>query len=104
MPTEVRLFLGGSSRAGGCSVGFVGGQQGCVYGLHAGGAGEGAHQPRVDAANVVDVKAGQKPNGVSILKIHHADHTPAQERFEDTVKTLMIFVSYMNMDMRHAFL
>lgn len=24
---------------------------------------------------MVDVKAGQEPNGIAVLKIHHADHT-----------------------------
>lgn len=59
----------------GCSVGFVRGQQGCVYRLHAGRAGEGAHQPGVNAIDVVNMKAGQEPDGITVLKIHHADHT-----------------------------
>lgn len=62
-------------RRGCCSVGFVGGEQRGVHRLHAGRAGEGAHQPGVDAVDVVDVKAGQESNGVAELKIHHADHT-----------------------------
>lgn len=59
----------------GRSVGFIRGQQGRIYRLHAGGAGEGAHQPGVNAIHVVDVKAGQEPNRIAKLKIHHADHT-----------------------------
>lgn len=61
--------------SGGCSVGFVGGQQSSVDGLHAGGTGEGAHQPRVNAIHMVDVKAGQEPYRIAVLKINHADHT-----------------------------
>lgn len=57
------------------SVGLVGGQQGGVHGLHAGRAGEGAHEPRVDAVHVIDVHAGQEPDGVAVLKVQHADHT-----------------------------
>lgn len=63
-----------------CSVGFVRGEQGRVHWLHAGGTGEGAHQPGVDAVHVVNVEAGQEPNGIAVLKIHHADHTPGAER------------------------
>lgn len=62
------------------SADFIGGEQRCIHGLHAGRAGEGAHQPGVNAIHVVGVKAGQEPNGISILKIQHADHTPAAER------------------------
>lgn len=62
------------------SVGFVSGEQGRVHGLHAGGTGEGPHQPGVDAVHVVNVEAGQEPNGIAVLKIHHADHTPGGER------------------------
>lgn len=61
--------------SGGYSVGFISRQQGCIYRFHAGGAGEGAHQPGVNAVHVVDVKAGQEPNGIAVIKIHHADHT-----------------------------
>lgn len=61
---------------GGRSVGFIRGEQGCVHRLHAGGAGEGAHQPGVDAIHVVNVEARQEPDRIAVLKIHHADHTP----------------------------
>lgn len=61
--------------AGLISVGFVCGKQGCVHGLHAGGAGEGAHQPGVDAVHMVNVQAGQEPDGVAVLKVHHTDDT-----------------------------
>lgn len=72
----MQLLLGKSNhQEGGFSVGFICGQQGCIYWLHAGGAGEGAHQPGVNAVHVVDVEAGQEPDGITILKIHHADHT-----------------------------
>lgn len=59
----------------GFSVGFVRGQQGCIYRLHAGGAGEGAHQPGVYAIHMVDVKTRQESNGITVLKIHHANYT-----------------------------
>lgn len=64
----------------GGSVGFIRGEQRCIYRLHAGRAGEGTHQPGVNAIHVVDVKAGQEPNGITVLKIHHADHTSGAER------------------------
>lgn len=60
------------------SVGLVGGEQRSIHWLHAGGAGEGAHQPVIYTVHVVDVHAGQEPDGVSIHKVHHANHTPAQ--------------------------
>lgn len=28
---------------------------------------------------MVDVEAGQEPNGIAVLKVHHADHTPKAE-------------------------
>lgn len=77
----MQLLLDQSSRShngvwwGRALVGFIGTQQGCVHGLHAGGAGERAHQPGVDAVQVVDVKARQEPDWIAIFKIHHADHT-----------------------------
>lgn len=63
----------------GRSVGFIRWEQGCVHRLHAGGTGEGAHQPGVNAIHVVDVEAGQEPNRIAVLKIHHADDTPGAE-------------------------
>jgi len=62
-------------RSGEPSVGFViGGEQGGVHGLHAGGAGEGSHQPVVYTVHVVDVHTRQESDGVPINKIQHADH------------------------------
>lgn len=60
------------------SVSFVGREQGSIYRLHTGGTREGPHQPVIYAVQVVDVHAGEEPDGVSIHKVHHADHTPAQ--------------------------
>lgn len=64
----------------GRSVGFIRREQGCIHRLHAGGTGEGPHQPGVDAIHVVNVEAGQEPNRIAVLKIHHADYTPGAER------------------------
>lgn len=61
------------------SVGLVGGEQRSVHRLHAGGAGKGPHQPVVYTVHVVDVHAGQEPDGVSINKVHHTNNAPAQE-------------------------
>lgn len=58
------------------SVGLIGRQQSGVHRLHAGWTGEGSHEPVVYAVHVVDVHAGQEPNGVTIDKVHHADHAP----------------------------
>lgn len=55
------------------SVGLVRGKQRGVHRLHAGGAGEGPHQPVVYTVHVVDVHAGQEPDGVSVYKVHHTD-------------------------------
>ena len=71
---------------GGSSVGLICGQQGGLYRLHTGGAGEGAHEPAVDAVQVVGVEAGQEANGISTLKLHHADHTPGGET-EKSIQT-----------------
>lgn len=71
---KVQLHLG-SATGSCCLVGFIRGQQGCIDWLHAGWAGEGTHQPGIDAIHVVDVKAGQESNGITIFKIHHADYT-----------------------------
>lgn len=60
---------------GGLSVGLVGGEQGSIHGLHAGGAGEGPHEPVVYTVHVVDVHTGQEPDGVAVYKVQHADHT-----------------------------
>lgn len=79
--------IGSSYQQG--SVGFICRQQGGIHGLHTGGAGEGAHQPGVDAVQVVDVKARQEPNGITIFKIHHADHTPEEERSSVSANNIM---------------
>lgn len=60
------------------SVGLVGGEQRSIHWLHAGGAGEGAHQPVIYTVHVVDVHAWQEPDGIPIHKVRHANHTPAQ--------------------------
>lgn len=60
------------------SVGLIGGEQRSVHRLHAGGAGEGPHQPIVYTVHVVDVHAGQEPDGVSVNKVHHTNDTSAQ--------------------------
>lgn len=64
------------------SVGLIGGKQRSVHRLHAGGAGERPHQPVIYTVHVVDVHAGQKPDGVSVNKVHHTDDTPEEERSE----------------------
>lgn len=60
------------------SVGLVGGKQRGVHRLHAGGAGEGPHQPVVYTVHVVDVHAGQEPDGVSVHEVHHTDDAPVE--------------------------
>ena len=60
------------------SVGLIGGKQRGVHRLHAGGAGEGSHQPVVYTVHVVDVHAGQEPDRVPIHKVHHTDDTPVK--------------------------
>lgn len=62
-------------RLGVFSVGLIGGEQGSIHGLHAGRAGEGPHEPVVYTVHVVDVHAGQEPNGVAVYKVQHADDT-----------------------------
>lgn len=58
------------------SVGLIGGEQGSIHRLHAGGAGEGSHQPVVYTVHVVDVHTRQEPDGVPVYKVQHTDHTP----------------------------
>lgn len=48
-----------------------------VHWLHAGGAGEGAHEPVVNAAEVVEVHAREEADGLANNKLHHAYWTPA---------------------------
>lgn len=57
------------------SVGLVGREQGSIHRLHAGGAGEGSHQPVVYTVHVVDVHTRQESDGVPIYKVQHTDHT-----------------------------
>lgn len=83
----VLACLGGSERS---SVGLVGGEQRCVHRLHAGGTGEGAHEPRVDTVHVVDVHARQEPDRVSVLKVQHTDHTPGRKTQTHTSYTSAI--------------
>ena len=77
------MFGGGGAGVKGAvvfSVGLVGGEQGSIHGLHAGGAGEGPHQPVVYTVHVVDVHTGQEPDGVAVHEVQHADHTPAEHK------------------------
>ncbi len=60
-------------------VRFVRDQQGGVDGLHAGGAGEAAHEPVVDALGVVGVHAGQVAHPVAYAELDHADHAPGKK-------------------------
>lgn len=55
-------------------VRLVGGEQGGIHGLHAGGTGEGSHQPVVYTVHVVDVHARQESDRVSVNKVQHTDH------------------------------
>lgn len=61
------------------SIGLVGAKQGGIHGLQAGGAGEGSHEPGIDAVHVIRVQTRQVAHGLPQLKVHHADHTPAKE-------------------------
>ena len=44
--------------------------------LHARGAGEGAHEPVIDAVEVVVVHAGEEADGLACCIVHHTDGTP----------------------------
>ena len=57
------------------SVGLVGGEQCSIHRLHAGGAGEGAHEPVVYAVLVVGVHTGQVAQWVSQDELSHTYHT-----------------------------
>lgn len=72
------LFLSGMT--GEASVGLVGGEKGGIHGLHAGGAGEGTHQPVVYAVHMVDVHARQESDRVPINKVQHTDHAPEKHK------------------------
>lgn len=73
----MRTWEGGVSAAGlGWSVGLVRGEERSVDWFHAGRTGEGAHEPVVYAVHVVDVHAGQEPDGVAVYKVHHTNHAP----------------------------
>lgn len=58
------------------SICLVGSQQSSIDRLHTGRAGEGAHQPGINAVHVIDVHAGEEPDWVAVFKVHHADYTP----------------------------
>lgn len=60
------------------SVGLVGGEQRSVHRLHARGAGKGSHEPVVYTVHVIDVQAGQEPDGVSVNKVHHTNDASVQ--------------------------
>ena len=60
-------------------VGLIGGEQGSVHRLHAGGAGKGSHQPVVYTVHMVDVHTGQEPNRVPINKVQHTDHASKKQ-------------------------
>lgn len=54
---------------------LIGDEEGCVDGLHAGGAGEAPHQPVVDAVGVICVHARKVSDRVADREFDHADHT-----------------------------
>ena len=56
-----------------------GGAQTYVHALHAGGAGEGAHQPIVCTLHVVVVHTREEPDWLSNVEFHHAYWTPGNE-------------------------
>lgn len=62
------------------SVGLVGGEQGSIHRLHAGGAGEGSHKPIIYTVHMVDVHTWQEPDGVPINKVQHTDHASATDK------------------------
>ena len=61
-------------------MGLIGDEKGGVDGLHAGGAGEGPHEPVVDAVRVVGMHAGQVADPIPDHKLDHAYHTPGKEK------------------------
>lgn len=56
------------------SIGLIGGKQGSIHGLHAGGTGEGSHKPVIYTVHMVDVHARQESYRVPIYKVQHTDH------------------------------
>lgn len=54
-----------------------------VHSLHARGAGEGAHEPVIDAVEVVVVHAGKEADGFTCCVVHHTDGTPEGGREEE---------------------
>ena len=44
--------------------------------LHAGGTGEGPHEPVINAADVVEVHARKETNGITDYKLHHTYWAP----------------------------
>ncbi len=97
LPSSILLFQGretesirsikqkettkGAASAWGGGVGWgilvrlVGDEQRGVHRLHAGWAGEGAHEPVVDAVRVVGVHAGEVADAVADHELDHADDT-----------------------------
>lgn len=55
-----------------------GGAQSDVDPLHAGGAGEGAHEPLVSALHVVVVHAREESDWVPHVELHHANWAPGE--------------------------
>lgn len=58
-------------------VRLVGAEERRIDGLHTGRARKGAHQPVVDAFDVIVVHTGQKADRVIDAKFNHADDTSA---------------------------
>ncbi len=75
------------------SVGLVGGEQSSIHRLHAGGAGEGSHQPVVYTVHVVDVHTWQEPDGVPVYKVQHTDHTSENRGNKELKYTKLVFKS-----------
>lgn len=73
---------------GATSVSLIGGQQSSINWLHAWRTCEWSHQPVINAVYMVDMQARQEPDGVSIYKIQHADHTPRDRQTEKVGKRL----------------
>lgn len=67
------------------SVGLIRREECSVDRFHAGRTGEGPHEPVVYAVHVVDVHAGQEPDGVTVYKVHHTNHTPEGEEEENMI-------------------
>ena len=53
-----------------------GGAQSNVHPLHAGGAGEGSHEPLVCTLHVIVVHTREEPDRIPHAELHHAYGTP----------------------------